>query len=92
MEKARKRLVARIESRVRRAVEDHALWPPGAIILAAVSGGPDSLALLGTLLALRERRDPQAPGEIVVAHLDHGLRGEASAADAAFVAAFAAER
>jgi tRNA(Ile)-lysidine synthase len=92
MEKARKRLGARIESTVRRAVEEHALWPPGATIVAAVSGGPDSLALLGTLLALRARGDPRAPGEIVVAHLDHGLRGEASAADAAFVAAFAAER
>jgi tRNA(Ile)-lysidine synthase len=92
MEKARKRVVARIESTVRRAVEEHALWPPGATVVAAVSGGPDSLALLGTLLALRERRDPQAPGEIVVAHLDHGLRGEAGAADAAFVAELAAER
>lgn len=45
--------------------------------LALVSGGPDSVALLRVLLELG--------AEPVVLHVDHGLRGEGSAADAEFV-------
>jgi tRNA(Ile)-lysidine synthase len=47
--------------------------------LALVSGGPDSVALLRVIVAL--------DGEPVVLHLDHGLRGEGSREDAAFVRA-----
>ena len=50
-------------------------------LLAAVSGGPDSMALLYSLIAVRHELEL----EIVGAHLDHGLRGEESAADAEFV-------
>jgi tRNA(Ile)-lysidine synthase len=50
--------------------------PPGAKVVVGVSGGPDSLALLGVL------RDLGHP--IVVAHLDHQLRPE-SGAEAEFV-------
>ncbi len=89
MDKTQKRLAARIESKVRRAVERHALWPPGATVIAAVSGGADSLCLLGTLDALRLRGVPSAPGRIVIAHLDHRLRGADGGADAAFVAELA---
>lgn len=56
-----------------------ALAPPGDRIGLAVSGGPDSLALL--LLAAAAR-----PGEIEAATVDHGLRVEA-AAEARMVAA-----
>ncbi|NJM05658.1 tRNA lysidine(34) synthetase TilS [Candidatus Gracilibacteria bacterium] len=52
----------------------------------AVSGGPDSLALLYLLNELRHGGGPQ----LHVAHLDHGLRGEESAAEAHFVATTAA--
>src|SRR5919112_2972193 len=45
--------------------------------LTLVSGGPDSVALLRVIVAL--------DGEPVVLHLDHGLRGEESREDAAFV-------
>lgn len=58
------------------------LWPegndPAARLGLAVSGGPDSLALL--LLAQAAR-----PGRIAAATVDHGLRPE-SAAEAAMVA------
>src|SRR5579872_3646373 len=81
-----------IEAKVARAVAEYALWPADATLVVAVSGGADSLCLLGTLLALRESKHPLAPGRLVVAHLDHGLRGEAGAEDARFVAAFAAEQ
>jgi len=82
---------AHVEREVAQAAETHALWPAGVMLLAAVSGGADSLCLLGTLLALRERGHPLAPTAIVVAHLDHGLRGEAGAADARFVAELAGQ-
>lgn len=45
--------------------------------LALVSGGPDSVALLRAIIAL--------DGEPDVLHIDHGLRGEESDADAEFV-------
>lgn len=51
--------------------------------LAGVSGGADSVALLH-LLHRHGFRD------VVVCHLDHGLRGRASAADARFVGKLAA--
>lgn len=46
--------------------------------LVAVSGGRDSVALLHLLLAAGRRN-------LVVCHLNHGLRGRASGQDAAFV-------
>jgi tRNA(Ile)-lysidine synthase len=47
-------------------------------IVAAVSGGPDSVALLCALVQAGN-------GHVVVAHFNHGLRGGASDADEAFV-------
>jgi len=55
-------------------------------VLVAVSGGPDSLSLLHVLWTERE-----AHGLAVeAAHLDHGLRGDESAGEAAWVAAWCA--
>jgi tRNA(Ile)-lysidine synthase len=51
-------------------------------MVVAVSGGPDSVALLRALAAWRF---PERPGRLVVAHLNHQLRGEESNLDAAFV-------
>ncbi|GAB4110383.1 MAG: tRNA lysidine(34) synthetase TilS [Roseiflexaceae bacterium] len=59
----------------------------GAAVLVAVSGGPDSLALLYWLAEQRERLGLR----LHVAHLDHGLRGDESAAEARFVAEQAAQ-
>ncbi len=56
-------------------------------VVAGVSGGPDSLCLLHLLVALR----PRFELTLVVAHLNHQLRGAASGADAAFVQQVAAE-
>jgi tRNA(Ile)-lysidine synthase len=50
-------------------------------ILAAVSGGPDSVALLHVLLALSSSWKLR----ITVCHLNHRLRGDDSDEDAAFV-------
>jgi tRNA(Ile)-lysidine synthase len=51
----------------------------------AVSGGPDSVALLHLL----HRLGPEWGLVLGVAHFDHGLRGEASREDARFVAELA---
>jgi tRNA(Ile)-lysidine synthase len=48
------------------------LWPEGGVLGLAVSGGPDSLALL--LLA-----HAAIPGRFAVATVNHGLRAEAAA-------------
>src|SRR5262249_8957025 len=77
-----------VEAAVRRAAERHALWRPGVPLVVGVSGGPDSLCLLGALLALRDRGGPVAPGELIVAHLDHGLRGAEGRRDAEWVRGF----
>lgn len=67
----------------RRVAQDAVgLFEPDDPVVVAVSGGPDSMALLHALLALG--RGPVAL-RLHVAHLDHGLRGRSSERDAAFV-------
>jgi tRNA(Ile)-lysidine synthase len=61
-----------------------AIWPTGEPVGLAVSGGPDSMALL--LLA-----HAAIPGKFAVASVDHGLRAE-GAPEAAMVAGACAER
>ncbi|MBI2885660.1 MAG: tRNA lysidine(34) synthetase TilS [Chloroflexi bacterium] len=61
---------------------DHA-----APLLVGVSGGQDSVCLLHVLWRLA----PELSIRLVVAHLNHGLRGEQGAADAAFVRALCQE-
>lgn len=57
----------------RRAIERFQLFSKGDRVLAAVSGGPDSMALVHALALLGNKM-----GFVVVAHgVDHGLRPEA---------------
>lgn len=67
--------------RIRATIERHNLITRGDRLVVAVSGGADSLALLHVL------RDMSAEFDLYlhVATLDHGIRGAAGAADAAFV-------
>ena len=53
-------------------------FPPDAPYLIGVSGGRDSVALLHWLVSLGYER-------LIVCHLNHGLRGRSSDADARFV-------
>lgn len=55
----------------------------GARILVAVSGGPDSVALLSALRDLAS--DPDRHWRLRVGHVNHELRGEESETDAEFV-------
>lgn len=70
--------------RARFAADWAKVWPSGSPVGIAVSGGPDSLALL--LLAASI-----APGSVLAATVDHGLRRE-SADEATAVAAICATR
>lgn len=62
------------------------LFPAGATVLVAVSGGPDSVALLSALKAFA----PQRRLSLHLAHLDHMLRPQ-GVEDAAWVRQLAAD-
>ncbi|HID96495.1 MAG TPA: tRNA lysidine(34) synthetase TilS [Candidatus Latescibacteria bacterium] len=63
------------------------MFAPGEKVVVAVSGGPDSVALLDILTVLKDRLEIS----LHVAHLDHGLRAEDSQRDAEFVRDLAAK-
>ena len=65
---------------VRATIRRHAMLAGGERVLVAVSGGADSVALLGALLALA----PELRLTLHVVHVDHQLRPD-SGRDAAFV-------
>src|SRR5256714_14648935 len=79
-------VVEEVNAYVRAYVLRHALIAAGDTVVVAVSGGADSLCLLHVLHTLA----PDPGCSLHVAHLDHALR-PTSEADAAFVAASAAE-
>ena len=66
---------------VRACIEAHAMLPPGAKVVVAVSGGADSMALLFALFRLRSVYNMT----LIVAHVNHQLRGEEAGQDALFV-------
>lgn len=74
-----------IEESFSRSVARHEMIRPGGRVLAAVSGGADSVLLLHLLVRHRAR----CPFTIHVAHLNHGLRGGESDADEVFVRSLA---
>jgi len=78
-------LIANVQAALQRALAAAGLAAEASPLVVAVSGGPDSLALLDALARL-------LPAEqLIVAHLDHALRSD-SAADTQAVAALATAR
>lgn len=71
-----------IRESLRGAIERHGLVVAKDRVLVAVSGGPDSVALLRLLWELREEWNLH----LEVAHLQHGMRGAEAQGDARFVA------
>jgi len=72
--------------RIRKDARRYGMLPAGALVVVAVSGGPDSVALLHALHTL----SGEFGIRLHVFHMDHGLRGEASREDARYVEALAA--
>ncbi|MDD6667487.1 MAG: tRNA lysidine(34) synthetase TilS [Lachnospiraceae bacterium] len=71
-----------LEERVRNFIREEGLLDPDhRLVLAAVSGGADSIALLRILSALRQVEDLN----LYAVHVEHGIRGEESRQDQAFV-------
>ncbi len=75
-----------LQTSVLQLIQRNALIPSGSTVVVGVSGGADSLALLHMLLALQDRLGCQ----LHAATLDHGLRGQVGADDAAYVEAVCA--
>ena len=80
--------MAPLLDRVRRAILSHNLIPRDGRVLAAVSGGSDSVSLVHFLHRLS---GPGMFGLVGLAHLHHQLRGESADADEEFCRALAAE-
>ncbi len=71
-----------------RTVRQQGLFVPGQNLLVAVSGGPDSIALL----ALLHRLAKPWRLTLTVVHCNYGLRGAESDGDESFVESFCRER
>jgi tRNA(Ile)-lysidine synthase len=82
---AEPRAVKTLVDRTRATISKRGLLKGGETVVVAVSGGPDSLALLHALVRLA----PELDLSLHVAHFDHRIR-EGSASDAAFVGRTAA--
>ncbi|MTI95525.1 MAG: tRNA lysidine(34) synthetase TilS [Firmicutes bacterium] len=65
--------------------QKHNLFSSDELVVAAVSGGPDSICLAHVLWTLRE----QLKIKLLVAHVNHQLRGAESEADARLVCSWA---
>jgi tRNA(Ile)-lysidine synthase len=68
-------------------IEGYDLIRKAETVLCAVSGGPDSVALLTILKEINEMQD--LGWKIHIAHFNHGLRGKEADADEAFVKSLA---
>ncbi|MDO4343992.1 MAG: tRNA lysidine(34) synthetase TilS [Eubacteriales bacterium] len=62
-------------------IEKYRMIEPGDKVIVGVSGGADSLCLLFVLRSYQA----QVPFELLAVHVEHGIRGEESRADAAYV-------
>jgi len=70
---------------IAKAIADFNMIDSEDAVLVAVSGGPDSVSLVLSLLALQKKHTIK----IGIAHLNHRLRGEESIRDESFVKEFA---
>lgn len=74
-----------MRTHVRSTIQRYNLIPAGSHVLAGVSGGADSVALLHVLHSLRSTLDM----DLTVVHVNHGLRGAEADAEAEFVQSLA---
>jgi len=83
-------MVGGFEKKVAAFCKANGLFAAGGNVLAAVSGGADSICLLSVICSLKEAG--VFLGEIIVGHVNHNLRGQESDKDAELVAAAAKAR
>ncbi|WP_138756017.1 tRNA lysidine(34) synthetase TilS [Paenibacillus sinopodophylli] len=74
-----------LQSELEREAAERGLWSAGDCVIVAVSGGPDSMALLHMLSSLSQ----SGMITIVAAHVNHGFRPQESAHEREVVQAFA---
>jgi tRNA(Ile)-lysidine synthetase, N-terminal domain/tRNA(Ile)-lysidine synthetase, C-terminal domain len=67
-----------------KTIRENNMFDKGDKVIVAVSGGPDSIALLHVLYKLKEKLDIS----LYVAHINHGLRGIESDTDEEYVRMF----
>ena len=82
----RNEFAARVWSKLIAFEKRHTLLSPGRGVLAAVSGGPDSVCL-AHWLSIQGRKNNFT---VAILHVNHGLRGRAAERDADFVRALGA--
>ncbi|MFH0763474.1 MAG: tRNA lysidine(34) synthetase TilS [Candidatus Omnitrophota bacterium] len=74
--------------RVLKTIRNYEMLKPQETVLAAVSGGPDSVFMLHALNKLKKKLKIK---KIAVCNLDHGIRDEESGVDSLFVKRIAGE-
>lgn len=76
-----------MKEKIKAFIEKNELIRPNSTLVLALSGGPDSVALLDVLYNLRK----EFGLKLVIAHLNHSLRGNQSDLDEEFVKKLAKE-
>ena len=71
----------KILNKISKYIGDYKLIGPGDTVIAGVSGGADSMCMLLILEELSEKQD----FKVIVAHVNHGIRGKDAEKDAEFV-------
>ena len=71
--------------KLKETIKEHSMFASGTVVAVAVSGGLDSVVLLHALCGLKD----DLGIDLVVCHLNHGLRGAESKRDYSFVEALA---
>ena len=70
----------RLEQKARKTISEYGMLEKGSRVLAALSGGADSVCLLSLLVKLREEFEL----DVRAVHVHHGLRGAEADRDAEF--------
>lgn len=77
-------LKSETKDKIDRTIKEYNMLMPGDTIVVGVSGGSDSICLLDYLLKIKDEKNLK----IIVAHINHMLRGEESERDENFVRNF----
>ncbi len=76
-----------LQRKVRAAIEKYGMLKKGDLVIVAVSGGPDSVALLHVLNSIKHLYGI----DLHAAHFEHGIRGKESIEDMEFVKSLCGE-